>query len=227
MAMTVPLASYEVRWFFDGTVAQHAALQQWFETTAPLPQCPGIGSPVWQGRLDDQPDVYLLVPGSDDMGMKWREGELQIKGRVSSLGTQVFGGRHQGIVERWTKWSYAHLPAPYERLFLAGHETGLVTAVVHKTRALRKVRLDTLTGQAHEVNAQTGVDRGLSVELSELEVAGKAYCSLAFEAFPDDSAMDAAFIAAVAAFVDGLTAVELTAAQSRSYPAFLGGVVAV
>ena len=111
MAKTIPLASHEVRWFFEGKANQHESLKRWFETIAPMPKSPGVGPPVWKGRLDDQPDVYLLVPGSDDMGIKWREGELQIKGRVSSLGTQVFCGRHQGKVERWIKWSYANTPS--------------------------------------------------------------------------------------------------------------------
>jgi hypothetical protein len=225
MTQTIPLASHEVRWFFEGKVQQHASLQQWSETTTPFPKRPGVGPPVWQGRRDDQPDVYLLVPGSHDMGIKWREGELQIKGRVSSLGTQVFGSRHQGQVERWIKWLYTHVPASYQRLFEAGQETGVVTASVRKTRAVRKVRLDTLTSTAEEVDVQTYVDRGLGCELTELEVAGHAYCSLAFEAFPNDSAMDAAFTEAVAAFLDGLTAYDLTAAQSQSYPAFLSGVI--
>jgi hypothetical protein len=225
MTQTIPLASHEVRWFFKGQIQQHASLQRWFETTTPFPKHLGVGPPVWQGRLDDQPDIYLLVPGSTDMGIKWREGELQIKGRVSSLGTQVFSGRHQGVVERWIKWSYAHMPASYQRLFVAGKETGLVTAAVRKTRALRKVRLDTLTGKAEEVQAQTFVDRGLGCELTELQVAGNAYCSLAFEAFPNDSAMDAAFTEAVEAFVEGLTTYDLAAAHSQSYPAFLRGII--
>lgn len=226
MAQTIPLASHEVRWFFEGKANLHESLKRWFETIAPIEKNPGVGPPVWKGRLDDQPDVYLLVPGSDDMGIKWREGELQIKGRVSSLGTQVFCGRHQGEVERWIKWSYKNTPAAYQRLFMARKETGLVTASVGKTRALRKVRLDTLTGKAQEVDAKTFVDRGLGFELTDLEVDGKAYCSLAFEAFPNDSAMDAAFTQAVEAFVDGLTAFDLTATHSRSYPAFLSGVMA-
>jgi hypothetical protein len=228
MAKTIPLASHEVRWFFEGKANQHDSLKRWFETIAPIQieKIPGVGPPVWKGRLDDKPDVYLLVPGSDDMGIKWREGELQIKGRVSSLGTQVFRDRHQGKVERWIKWSYANTPASYQRLFVAGKETELITASVRKTRALRKVRLDTLTGKAQEVDAKTFVDRGLGFELTDLEVAGKAYCSLAFEAFPNDSAMDAAFTEAVEAFVDGLTAFNLTTALSQSYPAFLGGVIA-
>ncbi len=225
MAKTIPLASHEVRWFFEGKADQHESLKRWFETIAPMQKSPGVGPPVWKGRLDDQPDIYLLVPGSDDMGIKWREGKLQIKGRVSSLGTQVFCGRHQGKVERWIKWSYANTPASYQRLFVAGKEMGLVTAAVRKTRALRKVRLDTLTGKAQEVDTQIFVDRGLGFELTDLEVAGQAYCSLAFEAFPNDAAMDAAFTEAVEAFVDGLTAFTLTAAHSQSYPAFLGGVI--
>ncbi|MBC8123794.1 MAG: hypothetical protein H7Y22_18390 [Gemmatimonadaceae bacterium] len=226
MAKTIPLASHEVRWFFEGKVNQHESLKRWFEMIAPVQKSPGVGPPVWKGRFEDQPDVYLLVPGSDDMGIKWREGALQIKGRVSSLGMQVFCGRHQGEVERWTKWSYANTPAAYQRLFMTG-ETGLVTGSVRKTRALRKVRLDTFTGQAQEVDAETSVDRGLGFELTDLEVAGKAYCSLAFEAFPDDSAMEAAFTKIVEAFVDGLTAFDLTAAHSQSYPAFLGSVIVV
>jgi len=226
MAKTIPLASQEVRWFFDGTATQHESLKRWFETIVPIPQRPGVGPLVWQGRLDDQPDVYLLVPGSDDMGIKWREGELQMKGRASSLGTQVFCGRHQGVVERWIKWSYTHMPTAYHRLFTAEQESGLVIAAVRKTRAVRKVRLDTLTGQRQEVDAQTCVDRGLGIELTDLEVAGAAYCSLAFEAFPDDSAMGAAFTEAVEAFLDGLTAITLTATHSQAYPAFLGSVMA-
>ena len=221
MANTIPFASHEIRWFFEGKANQHESLKRWFETVAPIPKNAGVGPPVWKGRLDDQPGVYLIVPGSDDMGIKWREGELQIKGRVSSLGTQMFCGRHQGEMERWMKWSYANIPAAYQRLFLTGKETGLVTASVRKTRALRKVRLNTLTGKPQEVDAKSLVDRGLGFELTDLEVAGKAYCSLAFEAFPNDSAMDAAFARAVEAFLDGLTEIDLTAADSRSYPAWL------
>ena len=224
MAQTIPMASHEVRWFFEGKADQHKPLKAWFETVAPIPipKNSGVGPPVWKGRLDDQPDIYLLVPGSDDMGIKWREGELQIKGRVSSLGTQVFCGRHQGVVECWVKWSYKNVPASYQRLFAAEKE--LVTASVRKTRALRKVRLDTLNGKAEEVDAKTMIDRGLGFELTDLEVAGKAYCSLAFEAFPNDSGMDAAFTQAVEAFLDGLKELDLTVAHSRSYPAWLGSV---
>lgn len=224
---TIPFASHEVRWFFEGQVNQHQALKHWFETVAGIPKTSGVSPPIWKGRLDEEPDIYLLIPGSDDMGIKWREGELQIKGRVSSLGTQVFCGRHQGNIERWMKWSYQdpNRLAAYKQLFMAKKETGLLTVPVQKTRALRKVRLDTMTGKAQEVDAQSFVDRGLGFELTDLEVAGRAYCSLAFEAFPNDSAMDAAFTQAIQVFLDGLKELDLAAACSQSYPAWLGSII--
>jgi hypothetical protein len=222
--MTIPLASHEVRWFFEGAVDRHAALQRWHETVAPVEKS-GDVRPSSLNDASARTDVYLILPGARDMGIKWREGEFQIKGRVSSVGTQVFGGRHQGAVERWMKWSYSSIPAAYQRLFENDQDRGLVTVSVAKRRALRKVRLDPLTGRAQEVDAKTFIDRGLGFELTHLEADGKAYCSLAFEAFPDDSGMDASFTEAVEAFLEPLTEVSLTAAQSESYPAWLARIV--
>src|SRR5262245_61055024 len=105
--MHLPLNSREVRWFFEGSVSEHGTLKDWFETTAPVSKVGAVGPPAWKGRLDGTPDVYLLVPDTDDIGIKWREGELQIKGRISNAGLAAFSGGHQGAVEHWTKWSYA------------------------------------------------------------------------------------------------------------------------
>ena len=214
----VPLASHEVRWFFEGSSVDHEGMRRWFEAADPFSKAPAVCAPIWKGRLDDQPDIYLLIPGADDIGIKWREGEFQVKGRVSDLGIHAFGARHQGHVERWMKWSYSKLPDEYKRMFDGGH--GLVVVAVQKTRALRKVRLDTMTGVPEEVDAKTFVDRGLNIELTDLKVGGKAYCSLGFEAFPDDSAMDAAFSRAVAMFLEGLSQ-DLTIDRSLSYPKWL------
>ncbi len=227
MEKTIPFSSHEVRWFFDGTSDQHEPLRRWFEMVVPFARNPDVGPPIWQGRLDDQPDIYLIMPGSIDMGIKWREGELQIKGRVAALGTQIFGGRHQGNVERWIKWSYPNMPAAYKNLFLTGHEQDLRTIAVKKVRALRKIRISTITGQPEEVGSTARIDRGLGIELTDLQIEGNAYCSLAVEAFPDDSAMSGAFTEVVGAFLDDLTGIDLVAAHSKSYPSWLDTVVGV
>ena len=227
MEKTVPFSSHEVRWFFDGTSDQYESLRRWFETVAPFPKNPDVGPLVWQGRLDDQPDIYLIIPGSIDMGIKWREGELQIKGRMASLGTQIFCGRHQGNVERWMKWSYPNMPPTYKNLFFVGHEQDLLTVPVKKVRAMRKVRVNTVTSQPEEVESTTQIDRGLGIELTDLQIKGNAYCSLAVEAFPDDSAMSSALTEVVEAFLSDLTDIDLDAARSKSYPAWLDTIVGV
>ncbi len=225
MENTVPFASREVRWFFDGKTVRHNSLTHWFETVAPIPKSGDIHPPAWQGRLDDQPDIYLIISGSVDMGIKWREGEFQIKGRVSALGTQMFCGRHQGEIECWMKWSYSDMPAAYKNLFLQGQERDLLTVAVHKVRAIRKIRISTITNQPEEVSPTTRIDRGLGIELTNLRVGDNAYCSLAVEAFPDDSAMGSAFTGVVERFLDLLTEIDLNAAQSKSYPAWLNSLV--
>lgn len=221
MEKTVPFSSHEVRWFFDGASDEYEPLRRWFETVAPFPKNPDVGPPVWQARLDDQPDIYLIIPGGTDMGIKWREGELQVKGRISSLGTQIFCGRHRGNVERWMKWSYPNMPPAYKNLFISGHQQDLLTVAVKKLRALRKVHVNTFTGQPEEVESTVQIDRGLGIELTDLQIKGKAYCSLAVEAFPDDSAMSSAFNEVVESFLSDLTDIDLDAARSKSYPSWL------
>ena len=218
-----PFASHEVRWFFDGAVAQHPALRTWFETSSPVRKKGDFGPPAWMGRLDDKPDVYLLLPGADDMGIKWREGNFQIKGRVASLGVHEFCERFQGQVERWVRWSYAKLPESYYRLFTDVDNKGLLTVSVSKTRALRKIRIDTYNGSAEEVDPKAFIDRGINFELTDIEIEGKSCCTVAFEGYPDDSAMHAAFTQVVEAFLDGLEGVEISAGNSMSYPAWLRG----
>ena len=220
-AKNVPFASHEVRWFFEGAVAQYPVLKKWFETFAPIEMKGDLGPPVWTGRLGGEPDVYLLLPGADDMGIKWREGNFQIKGRVASLGVQSFCGRFQGQVERWVRWSYAGMPEAYRNLFLDGKADGLVRVSVGKTRALRKISVDTYNGSALEVDPKSFIDRGINFELTDLEVAGKHYCTLAFEAYPDDSGMHAAFTRVVEAFLGGLMGIDLGVENSMGYPEWL------
>jgi hypothetical protein len=207
-----------VRWFFEGPVRRNFDLKHWFETLS----LEGIAldAPEWQGRLGDEPDRYLLLPRADDLGIKWREGQFQAKGRAGDLGVQQFGGGHAGRVERWIKWSYAKVPHAYEELF-RGAVSELPIVAVGKTRALHKFRLDTFSGSLRAVPAESPVDRGLGMELTEIEVQGNAWTSLGFEAFPDDPAMPGHFSAAVDTLLAGLTDVRLTAEASFSYPAWL------
>lgn len=205
-----PLATVEVRWFFGRDDLRYEPVRRWFLHSAPDP------SP-WSERTD----VYLLIPGAHDMGVKQREGQLQIKGRVASLGAQSLGSGHAGVVERWLKWSYAGLPAAYRALFETGDDRDLVTVPVRKRRALRSLRLDAQTGVVTEAPVDESPARGLGFEFTELHVRGRAYGTLGVEAYPDDAATRQVFAPAAAMLLHGLDAVRLSAAESMSYPAWL------
>ena len=214
----MPVPSFEVRWFIVGTADEHPDLKQWFETTAPWPQQESAGTPAWQEYRED---IYLLIPNGTDMGIKWREGKLQIKGRVSDIGAVQFASHHIGRVDRWLKWSYSSELEAYQQLFEDSTYNKLARVTVGKTRALRKIRLDTVTGKADEVDLDSFIDRGMGCELTNVTINDNHYCSLAFEAFPDDSGMIMTFTKAVSDFLNTLETRELTLEQSASYPIFL------
>lgn len=224
---TVPVTSYEIRWFLEGSLAQQDGLKHWFETAEPWPR--GAVCMAGHPAGNDGPagnvcagmvDVHLVIPGASDMGVKWREGLLQVKGRMNAVRTQRFCGRFHGRVERWVKWSYDDLSAFYRTVF-AAPPRGIVTVPVRTERKVRKVRLDPRTGRGEEVAPATRVEHGMTVELTDIEVNGTTFCSLGFEAFPADSSLPEAFIRAVDDCLTSLRVVNLAAANSQSFPAWL------
>lgn len=215
-----PFASCEVRWFLDGESAEHLDIRQWFIECAPFPKETVVRPPEWRGRLGGKPDVYLLLPERSDMGIKWREGTLQIKGLVDELGPRTFANRHEGRVDCWIKWTYEALPRAYQAPFSSHAGGDLITVPVHKTRALRMFRLD---GQSDPTEAPIGevLERGLGFEITDLEVDDKRYCSVAFEAFPDDASMPEQFACVVGRILESLGTISLRIEESMSYPAWL------
>ncbi|HSM31718.1 MAG TPA: hypothetical protein VK854_13550 [Woeseiaceae bacterium] len=211
-----PFESIETRWFFEGDSSLHSELRSWFESCAPFRRAADVRAPEWTGRAGGEPDVYLLMPGCTDMGVKWREGMLQIKGRVADLGTRNFGARHRGRVQRWIKWTYAEVPAAYRALFDVNGS--LQTAAVHKTRALRMISLD--SARPEEVAPDSTLERGVGFEMTDLELHGERYCSVAFEAFPGDEESEAGFDTVVERVLGELE-IPLGVGISLSYPDWL------
>ena len=218
VSVMAPLASIETRWFFEGDSSQYPALRLWFESCKPFPRAAGVQAPAWKGRAGGAPDVYLLMPGCTDMGIKWREGTLQIKGRTADLGERRFGTAHAGKLQRWIKWTYPEVPASYRALFEASEAQGPETAPVYKTRALRMISLD--ASKPEEVAPDIVLERGVGFEMTDLELHGERYCSVAFEAFPDDAAAEAGFGVVVAGFL-GELAGPLGIKASMAYPDWL------
>ncbi len=211
--------SREVRWFVDGGREENGVLVDWFCNVAQAGSDKPSPTPDWQGRLDDQPDVYLLVPAAIDMGIKWREGLLQIKGRTRDCGSTGFGP-HAGHVECWAKWSYRGLPPPWRELFGSeGSQPGIARVEVRKRRLLRAFRFEP-DGWAAEADTTMQARRGVNAELTEVSAGERRCLTLGFEAFPDDEIVAARFDAFVSTFLASLET-RLDADASLSYPAWL------
>ena len=156
----------EVRWFMPGSIPQE--VREWFVRGDPAP-------------LQEPPrvDHYLRLQRSNALGIKLREGRIEIKQRLHQYGNIRFHRRVTGAIEHWRKWS---MP-------LAATGEGLAEILVPKSSwtAVRKERL--LRGYHCETGGQViatpggYTDRGCHLELTTVQAGDRVWWTLAFEAY--------------------------------------------
>jgi hypothetical protein len=112
----------EVRWFYRGHVP--AQVVTWFNA---------IGTPLPQP--DSRSDCYLQSRASD-LGIKVRQGNLEVKYCQHQLGAIEIAGVGDGRVQQWTKW-ICHDPS----LELVGGEKQAWIQVA-KTRSQRFYKVE-------------------------------------------------------------------------------------
>ena len=172
----MPYDTLEVRWFFDGSLAEAAPeVEAWFSRVTPHGIEGNRHSFSWPAAW--RRDRYLTLAGAEDMGVKLREGRLEIKGRVDTFGAERFADRVQGVTERWMKWSHAIGTRP---------DDAMSVVLVEKQRILRRVSL--AGGTLVEIpSGQSTPDPAVDFELTRIRFAGsptETHWSIAFEAFP-------------------------------------------
>jgi hypothetical protein len=156
----------EVRWFYQGAVSSEVL--EWFEQGERAPE--------------EQPcrvDYYLRLSDRDSLGIKLREGRIEVKQRHRQYGVFRFHDRVTGLVEHWRKWSF-------ELSEGAGNLTSTIVPAscwigVTKRRKLRRYRL---TGNKKIVAVPVGLQSGLrcNLELTRIIVDETEWWSLGFEA---------------------------------------------
>ena len=156
----------EVRWFMRGSIPTE--VREWFARGDPAP----IHEPP---RVDQ----YLRLQRSNALGIKLREGRIEIKQRLHQYGNIRFHRRVTGAIEHWRKWS---MP-------LATTGEGLAEILVpkwswiavRKERLLRGYRCDA----SGRVIATPGgyADRGCHMELATVQASDRVWWTLAFEAY--------------------------------------------
>jgi hypothetical protein len=155
----------------------------------------------------------------DSLGIKLREGRIEIKQRVEKQSLVRFHERVVGLVEQYHKWSF-ELNEPDIVLARATAVAG-AWIPVRKERQLRQYRLAD-DGDVTPLASSTSPDRGCELELSRVAVLGETWWTLAFEAFGEPSTLRVGLLEVVRTVFATGTPPTLPAHGSLGYAAWLG-----
>ena len=199
----------EVRWFYWGTVPR--AVVDWLEQGTDLPE-----------RQTPRRDHYLRLPGNASLGIKLREGRIEVKRRTQQRGTARFGENVVGTVEHWRKWSFPMEAAQ------AGADAWLTPATawipIDKARRLRRYGL-AADGTLSQVSLGRMPQRGCEFELSEVRAGGGTWWSVCLEAFGQEDSLEDSLYAVSALLLFSAWPVAMEEEQSSGYPEWFNRIL--
>ena len=159
----------EVRWFYEGTVPLEVL--DWFHQGELMPI-------VQPHRLD-----YYLAHTDDSLGIKLREGMIEIKQRHRGYGMIRLHDRVSGVVEHWRKWGFKLADLDGNFPWIATADSSWIG--VHKDRKVRQYLVD----HNRQVVALPSIgypEQGCNLELTAISIKGETWWSLCFESFGDE-----------------------------------------
>jgi hypothetical protein len=203
------LHSAEARWFILEVLPDEAL--DWFSAGHP-PDSEGV-----------QIHEYLCFPNCESVGVKLREGRLEIKAMLSAPRPLSRDLGVSGRTDQWVKWSFAS--EGLKNLDPGLHQSGRWLKV-RKERFLRKFSAD--RGALAEITGRQGPFPaiGCDIELTRIEVEAipRFWFSLAFEALGPPAVTTKLLECAVHSFFKEhgrLPGIPLTEGNSLNYPAWL------
>ncbi|WP_224485244.1 hypothetical protein [Robertkochia aurantiaca] len=165
----------EIRWFFKK------------ESWSLLKAFHAMGGDSANG--DSRTDHYLYLPPRDDIGVKIREGQVEIKHRVKINGKKNLSRQISGLSESWIKWSFSADPGdPLLNEIVKGESYRFESTEdpcwipVLKTRYLIFAQKDE-KGELHITHSEPLGDSGLQIEYSRIRVHEEDWFSFALEWF--------------------------------------------
>jgi hypothetical protein len=190
------LATTEVRWFSQGIIPDD--IQVWFNS---------LGTPAIQPI---RTDIYFPQSNSG-IGIKLRDGRLEIKVRRSRHAPKNFAPGVSGHVETWVKWGFRNS---------GEFRSGLP---VEKSRRILYYQV-TADGKVRMSTPEIFPEKGGGVELTQVWFDGSPWWTLGIEVFgPRQQQMKV-----LGAIVDWVFRVDgapaLSSELSVSYSAWLAGV---
>lgn len=162
-------ATTEIRWFFQGEIP--AEVQESYEAPALLPHA----------HESERIDYYLWWPGNDRMGIKLREGNIEMKHLKTPVKRSRFADHVRGYIGKWQKWSLTLQQLPQD---LNEEPWGSWWIPLKKHRQLRKFGL-LAHNDITEINDDRQCETACEWELCQIyhPDTDKLWWTVALEAF--------------------------------------------
>ena len=191
--------NYEVRWFIEGSYPDE------------------IGE--WQAnkgfmKEKKRSDIYLIFP-SPEIGVKLREGRLEIKYRLAYDEFTSLSNRFSGKMEFWKKTSI-DLSDPIANPF---QNVDDYLFAVEKERAILRFQMDPLSGKLATVKGK--IDLGVIIESTKLTIQGSNWWTLGFDAFGEREIQKECLLNGIPLILMDFPLPKLQLNDSMSYPQWL------
>ena len=200
-------ATDEVRWFFTGTMPE--SVTAWFGAQVCAAQVCTV--PAQPPRTD----FYLQLDGNDSLGIKLREGRIEVKQRENEGALVQLGERSVGRIESWRKW-------PFE---LANAEHSVTEQWMGVWKSRRWCLFEVAdNGRIIPAATTTILEKGCACELTEVRLihSSEQWWSLGFEAFGGSAAARRVrLLEAARWFLKQGESPPLSGESSYSYPKWL------
>jgi hypothetical protein len=159
---------YEIRWFSN---KNFDLLKEWWNTLD-LPY----------NDEGERIDHYIFIPSVDNLGIKIREGRLEVKWRIPNSLKRVETLKLEGLTEEWVKWSWTDSkPQITDPLFdfLSEYPKGPMIKIL-KNRLSRKFKLSS-SNVSEPVEWIDPSESGFSMELTTIILGESKWWSFGFE----------------------------------------------
>lgn len=202
MSQITSFRTREVRWFINHPCAE---ISNWFDKL-----------PLVEHTRESREDIYLVLPGRKDLGIKFRESRLELKYRLGDPQSGSIGSGITGSFESWEKLGFQSNPEISSAPLPEGSKACRVP--VRKQRLATQVEQTGTAVKCHPL--ETEVQNSVQLEYTRLHVFGSYWYTVGLE-WPYIQG-----ISLPAGLLSGLLPATLfDLKSSMGYPEFLQGLL--
>lgn len=152
----------------------------------------------WLSTTDPRTDYYLYLPDRVDLGIKLREGNVEVKHRISNPAEGQLGKNSKGYFEDWIKWSFKLADGEMlgseiinNHKYVFQHQLPIQEQLLDKSTQwieIKKVRIGLKisldkNGNINYFHIKDFIDDGCQVEYTKIEVLNTTWYTFGFEWF--------------------------------------------